>query len=48
MAIDRGSPSGEQREANMTAAVSVQDESRHGQRRHDKYDQLVATAQLLP
>jgi phosphate acetyltransferase len=32
----------------MTAAVSVQDASQHGQRRHDKYDRLVAAAQSLP
>jgi len=32
----------------MTAAVSAQDASQHGQRRHEKYDRLVATAQSLP
>src|SRR4051812_46927806 len=32
----------------MTAAVPVQDASQHGQRRHDKYDRLVAAAQSLP
>src|SRR5688500_6810240 len=32
----------------MTAAVPVQYASQHGQRRHDKYDRLVATAQSLP
>src|SRR3954463_9706875 len=32
----------------MTAAVPVQDASQHGQRRHDKYDRLLAAAQSLP
>jgi phosphate acetyltransferase len=32
----------------MTAAVSNQDESMHDQRRHEKYDRLIATAQSLP
>ncbi|MGF9761290.1 phosphate acetyltransferase [Microvirga sp. 0TCS3.31] len=32
----------------MTAAVSAQDASQHDQRRHEKYDRLVATAQSLP
>jgi phosphate acetyltransferase len=32
----------------MTVAVSAQGTSQQGQRRHDKYDRLVATAQSLP
>jgi phosphate acetyltransferase len=32
----------------MKAAASAQDVPTHGQRRHDKYDRLVATAQSLP
>ncbi|UVF22306.1 phosphate acetyltransferase (plasmid) [Microvirga terrae] len=32
----------------MTVAVPAQDASQHGQRRHDKYDRLVATAQSRP
>ena len=32
----------------MTVAVSAQDASQHGQRRHDKYDRLVAAAQSVP
>jgi phosphate acetyltransferase len=32
----------------MTAAVSAQEVPQHGQRRHDKYDRLVAAAQSLP
>jgi phosphate acetyltransferase len=32
----------------MTAAVSAHDTSQHGQRRHEKYDRLVAVAQSLP
>lgn len=32
----------------MTAAVSAQDASQQGQRRHDKYDRLVAAAQSVP
>lgn len=32
----------------MTAAVSAQDASQPNQRRHDKYDRLVAVAQSLP
>jgi len=35
-------------EAIMTAAVTVHDGSQHGQRRHDKYDRLVAAAQSVP
>jgi phosphate acetyltransferase len=31
----------------MTVAVSAQDPSQHGQRRHDKYDRLVAFAQSV-
>ncbi|MEZ0170370.1 phosphate acetyltransferase [Microvirga sp. TS319] len=32
----------------MTVAVPAQDAGQHVQRRHDKYDRLVATAQALP
>ena len=32
----------------MTVAVSAQGASQQGQRRHDKYDRLVAAAQSLP
>lgn len=32
----------------MTVVASTQDASQHGQRRHDKYDRLVAVAQSLP
>ena len=32
----------------MTIAVSAQGVSQHGQRQHDKYDRLVATAQSVP
>lgn len=32
----------------MTAAVSAREASQHGERPHDKYDRLVATAQGLP
>jgi phosphate acetyltransferase len=32
----------------MTIAVSAKGASQQGQRRHDKYDRLVATAQSLP
>ncbi|PVE20758.1 phosphate acetyltransferase [Microvirga sp. KLBC 81] len=32
----------------MTLATAAQDTSQQGQRRHDKYDRLVATAQSLP
>ena len=32
----------------MTVAVSAQDASQQGQRRHDKYDRLVAAAQSVP
>src|SRR5215217_9048262 len=35
-------------EAIMTAAITVHDGSQHGQRRHDKYDRLVAAAQSVP
>ena len=32
----------------MTVAVSTQGASQQGERRHDKYDRLVAIAQSLP
>src|SRR5215211_6744205 len=35
-------------EAMMTVAVSPQDASQHGLRRHDKYERLVAAAKSVP
>jgi phosphate acetyltransferase len=44
-----GQPSGRELGGSfMTIAVSAQDASRQGQRRHDKYDRLVAAAQSVP
>ena len=46
--VNRDSPSEQSVEAIMTVAVSAQDASQHGQRQHEKYDRLVATAQSVP
>jgi phosphate acetyltransferase len=47
-AVNRNAHRQQNVEAIMTIAVSAQGVSQHGQRQHDKYDRLVATAQSVP